>query len=194
MDPSEPAEAETKVEDWEDLKELFAHAAEQYECDDVNEALPLLRGVIHECHRFLLLYEDPSVLFAEPNHPRSKSPKSISISPSTQPPQKCKCKESPTAFHAILGAALFLFGNLIAQDASLALSDEPSSPATYWLTALDVFETGENLPRRTSGRGCQAPEDWRMAIIWGRTFLCVADEVLALAQATPPLPPPAEPT
>ncbi|KAJ7152324.1 hypothetical protein C8R43DRAFT_886382 [Mycena crocata] len=182
MDTSEPpAEAETKVEDWEDLKELFGRAAEQYESDDVNEALPLLRGVIHECHRFLLLYEDPSVLFAEPNRPRSKSPEPVAMSPSTKPKKKCKCKESPTAFHAILGTALFLFGNLIAQDSSLALPDEPSTPATYWLAALDVFETGENLPSRTSGRGCEAAEDWRMAIVWGRTLLCVADEALSLS-------------
>ncbi|KAJ6561198.1 hypothetical protein DFH09DRAFT_1247801 [Mycena vulgaris] len=193
MDTSEAPEieAETKVDDWEDLKELFARAAEQYECDDVNEALPLLRGVIHECHRFLLLYEDPSVLFAEPNRPRSKSPDPISISPSTKPRKKCKCKEAPTAFHAILGTALFLFGNLIAQDPTLALPDEPSTPATYWHAALDVFETGENLPSRTSGRGCEAPEDWRMAIVWGRTLLCVADPHTAPPPPEPKYPSPA---
>jgi hypothetical protein len=33
------------------------------EDDEASEALPLLRGVIHECHRFLLVYEDPSVIF-----------------------------------------------------------------------------------------------------------------------------------
>ncbi|KAJ7904302.1 hypothetical protein B0H14DRAFT_2328264 [Mycena olivaceomarginata] len=193
------AETDTKVEDWEDLKELFGRAAEQYESDDVNEALPLLRGVIHECHRFLLLYEDPSVLFAtDPNRRRSKSPEPISISPSNTQPRtrkKCKCKESPTAFHAIMGTALFLMGNYIAQDASLALPDEPNTGITYWLAALDVFETGENLPSRTNPRGCEAPEDWRMAIVWGRTLLAVADEALSLAlereRSTTPLSPPA---
>ncbi|KAJ7708706.1 hypothetical protein B0H17DRAFT_1030637 [Mycena rosella] len=198
METTEPqtepeTEAETKVDDWEDLKELFARAAEQYECDDVNEALPLLRGVIHECHRFLLLYEDPSVLFAEPARPRSKSPEPVSLSPSTKPKRKCKCRESPTAFHALLGTALFLFGNLIAQDSALALPDEPSTPATYWLAALDVFDTGENLPSRTSGHGCEFPEDWRMAIVWGRTLLCVADEALSLSLHPPAVPPPPEP-
>lgn len=34
--------------------------------DESPEALPILRGVIHECHRFLLFYEDPSVLFTTP--------------------------------------------------------------------------------------------------------------------------------
>ncbi|KAK7061537.1 hypothetical protein R3P38DRAFT_2830054 [Favolaschia claudopus] len=198
MDANE--ETDTKVEDWEDLKELFGRAAEQYENDNVAEALPLLRGVIHECHRLLLLYEDPSVLFVRnPNRSRSQSPDPISISPSSslpRIPKKCKCKESPTAFHAILGTALFLLGNYIAQDASLALPDEPNTGITYWLAALDVFETGENLPSRTNPRGCEAQEDWRMAIIWGRTLLAVADEILSLAsdreRSTNPLPIPPE--
>ncbi|KAJ7068075.1 hypothetical protein C8F01DRAFT_1116782 [Mycena amicta] len=193
MDTSQPPLApdndKSESEDWNDLKELFSRAADQYENDDVHEALPLLRGVIHECHRLLLLYPDPSCLFAEPPR-RSRSPEPISISPSTKPAKKCTCRESPTAFHAILGTALFLFGNLIAQDASLAVTDEPTHPATYWLAALDVFETGENLPSRTSGRGCVAPEDWRMAIVWGRTLLAVADEALSLAQGRKSPPPP----
>ncbi|KAJ7876260.1 hypothetical protein B0H13DRAFT_2055545 [Mycena leptocephala] len=159
---------------------MFARAAEQYESDDVNEALSLLRGVIHESARFLLLYEDPSVLFAEP---LSKTLESVSISSPCTPRKKCKCRESPTAFHALLGTSLFLLGNLIAQDPSLALPNEPSEPATYWLAALDVFETGENLPSRTSGRGCEAPEDWRMAVVWGRTLICVADAALTLQMA-----------
>ncbi|KAJ6624873.1 hypothetical protein B0H10DRAFT_2162006 [Mycena sp. CBHHK59/15] len=186
--PSTSTDAKTAhSEDWDDLKELFARAADQYECDDVTEALPLLRGVIHECHRFLVLYEDPSVLFSEPVRPRSKSPDVLTPTPETKP-KKCKCRESPTAFHAILGTALFLFGNLIAQDPALALPDEPCTPAPYWLAALDVFETGENLPSRTSGRGCEAQEDWRMAIVWGRTLVCVADEAVSLQNAGAPAP------
>ncbi|KAL0566747.1 SWI/SNF and RSC complex subunit Ssr3 [Marasmius crinis-equi] len=48
---------------------------------------------------------------------------------------------------------------------------EPSSPVTYWIAALDVFETGENLPTRTHGLAIfDAPEDWRMALVWGRTL------------------------
>ena len=83
--------------------------------------------------------------------------------------------EQPTAFHAILGITLFLFGNLIAHDPSLALEGEAASPTAYWLAALDVFETGESLPSRTDPKMCDAPEDWRMAVVWGRTLVCLAD-------------------
>ena len=83
--------------------------------------------------------------------------------------------EQPTAFHAILGITLFLFGNLIAHDPSLALEGESASPTAYWLAALDVFETGENLPSRTDPKMSDAPEDWRMAVVWGRTLVCLAD-------------------
>ena len=83
--------------------------------------------------------------------------------------------EQPTAFHAILGITLFLFGNLIAYDPSLALEGESASPTAYWLAALDVFETGESLPSRTDPTMCDAPEDWRMAVVWGRTLVCLAD-------------------
>ncbi|TFK73732.1 hypothetical protein BDN72DRAFT_875631 [Pluteus cervinus] len=203
-------------DDWEDLKELFGKAAEQYESDDVSEALPLLRGVIHECHRFLLIYEDPSVLFTKP-HATPPPPEIPTVSPTARefgryastgvmttnpisspfsrqilPSHRltvssthtskveptCTCGELPTAFHAILGTALFLFGNLIAQEPSLALDGEPNSPMPYWLAALDVFETGDNLPSRTSGRHTDLPEDWRMAIVWGRTLVCIADELV----------------
>ncbi|KAJ2973342.1 hypothetical protein NUW54_g12082 [Trametes sanguinea] len=61
-------------EDWENLKELFARAAERYDADDVQEALPLLRAVIRECHRFLMDHPDPSVVYAHPPHARSQSP------------------------------------------------------------------------------------------------------------------------
>ena len=92
-------------------------------------------------------------------------------------------EELPTAFHATFGIALFLMGNIMAQDASLALLDEPSSASTWWLAALDVFETGESLPCLIDGRGgADAAEDWRMAIAWGRTLVCLADEKISSAE------------
>ncbi|KAF7309466.1 hypothetical protein MIND_00317400 [Mycena indigotica] len=165
-----------KVEDWEDLKSSFARAVEQYENDNFSESVQLLRGVLRLCHRFLLLYQDPSVLYTQP---QPKLPEPISFSSlAPRPRKKCKCREPTTAFHAILGTTLFLFANIIAQDPSVALSGEPTNSVTYWLAALDVFEMGENLPSRTSGRGCEAPEDWRMNVVWGRVLLCIADAAL----------------
>jgi hypothetical protein len=84
----------------------------------------------------------------------------------------------PTAFHTLLGTTLFLFGSLIARNSSLALPGEPDVPCPYWLAALDVFETGESVPNRTGGRRFDTREDWRMAIVWGRTLVGLADIVL----------------
>ncbi|KAI0820243.1 hypothetical protein BC628DRAFT_1413186 [Trametes gibbosa] len=183
-------------EDWENLKELFARAAERYDADDLPEALPLLRAVIRECHRFLLDHPDPSVVYADPHHTRSsRSPDAITPTDErltrdwgmdTDPVQSApsfhrrrssaRTAELPTAFHAIFGITLFLIGNLVSQDPSLVLPGEPDAPSTYWLAALDVFETGENLPSRTGGSNLDTAEDWRMAIVWGRTLVSLADE------------------
>ena len=63
------------LEDWADLKDLFNRAAERYENDDAAVAVPYIRAVIHECHRFLIFYPDPSVLFAR-RTPDAESPPS----------------------------------------------------------------------------------------------------------------------
>ena len=182
--------------------------------------ISLLRAVVHECHRFLLFYPDPSELIMEPPPPssgqkagkrsgnnsssgRQSSKKGKDTArledlatfpnetgrprldtykvPSTRSDailsfdSSSSIAEQPTAFHAILGITLFLFGNLMAYDPSLALEGESASPTAYWLAALDVFETGENLPSRTDPKMCNAAEDWRMAVVWGRTLVCLAD-------------------
>ena len=179
--------------------------------------MPLLRAVIHECHRFLLFYPDPSELIMQPPRPPSPEQKSSKRpvnhnqrqgsqkgKDTTRPeesaaPPKSRSDlyrvshlhplvstsffvdslnpitEQPTAFHAILGITLFLFGNLIAHDPGLALEGESASPTAYWLAALDVFETGESLPSRTDPNMSDAPEDWRMAVVWGRTLVSLAD-------------------
>ncbi|KAF7794967.1 hypothetical protein EIP86_006110 [Pleurotus ostreatoroseus] len=91
------------------------------------------------------------------------------------PPKKPA--DPPTAFHALFGTALYLVGTLLLADPGLALPDEPRAPSTYWLAALDVFETGENMPAVVHGARAR-PEDWRMAVAWGRTLVCLAEEKL----------------
>ncbi|KAH9911990.1 uncharacterized protein B0H18DRAFT_1056967 [Fomitopsis serialis] len=176
-------------EDWENLKELYARAIDRYDADDVPQALALLRAVTRECHRFLTVHPDPSVVYADPSPPPRSSPGTVTptdvwahdVSAALQ----CHPRptERPAAFHALFGSALFHFGNLVAQDASVPLPDEPKLASDYWLAALDVFQTGENLPALTgapshSSGFADLTEDWRMAVIWGRTLVCLADEKL----------------
>ncbi|KAL6301736.1 hypothetical protein BKA93DRAFT_698270, partial [Sparassis latifolia] len=174
-------------EDWQNLKALFTRAADRSDCDDAEEALPLLRAVIRECTRFLTVHRDPSVIFTETSARHSRSPDVLTPTDDriardwthdahTRP---AAYREQPTAFHALFGSALFLAGNILAADPALALPAEPRDASAYWLGALDVFETGENLPSRTSGYGANDAEDWRMAIVWGRTLVALADEKVA---------------
>ncbi|KAF9482997.1 hypothetical protein BDN70DRAFT_918668 [Pholiota conissans] len=225
VDPAAPSHerATCDMEDWEDLKELFAKAAEIYENQPPSEAILLLRGVIHECHRFMRMYYDPSIIYAtpaQPEHapketppeqrlirdwladrpplypPKSEEKERLAKARSVteEAPKKCKCKDLSSAFYTILGTTLFFFGNLIDQDPSLAAEGEPSTPIPYWLSAVDVFEIGENLPVRTNGRGCpSAPEDWRMAIVWGRTLVALTHEALARQKDAEPTIPDADP-
>lgn len=214
-------------EDWENLKLLYARAQERYdgpsstaispipECsssppaDDVTQALPLLRAVVRECHRFLIVHPDPSVVYSDPHPPPRTSPGTVTptdawahdVSAALRAGPKTRCvprrsslfrssrrrrrpKERPGAFHALFGSTLFFLGNLVAQDPSIPLSDEPKAASDYWLAALDVFQTGENLPALTGGTTAHASgfadltEDWRMAVTWGRTLVCLADEKL----------------
>jgi len=103
-----------------------------------------------------------------------------------------------------LGSTLFFFGNLIAACPHLALSDESSIPVPYWIAALDVFEGGENLPSRFDGyiantyKMSDLPddytppprEDWRMGVMWGRTLVALATEMVDRYRRDPPPPPP----
>ena len=117
-------------EDWQDIKELFAKAAEQYNGKhvpnisnpaspmhspnslllllhsvtnafpkykasetDAVEVMPLLRAVIHECHRFLLFYPDPSELIMQPLRPSSPEPKACKR-PGNSSPSLRQCSQN----------------------------------------------------------------------------------------------------
>lgn len=94
----------------------------------------------------------------------------------------------------------------MAANPELALPGEPPNPVPYWIAALDVFESGENLPTRVDGhrinpmpyhfssnpssRYATPPgEDWRMAIMWGRTLVAIATEIVDRNRGKPPPPP-----
>ncbi|KZV71555.1 hypothetical protein PENSPDRAFT_577550 [Peniophora sp. CONT] len=205
---------ECDLVDWQILKDLCAEANERYEPgDELAPATELLFAVLHECKRILSILPDPSLLF-EPEkqqvydfvtptqerlYPfrdwtlsssdiRSSPGNSLAGSPQASSP------ELPTAFHALLGTALFLLGNIIDCDATVVLSHsaqrEPLQPAiAYWLAALDVFETAENLPKGSDNSHHSSSEtekeDWRMALVWGRTFVSLARAQLACTRDEP---------
>ncbi|KAI0285639.1 hypothetical protein BC826DRAFT_1109210 [Russula brevipes] len=214
--------------DWEEIRETLTRASELCDREDPSGSMPLLRAVIHECHRFLVRFPDPSLFFSRPvvvgqqrRREGSGSPDSVvrpgsrseerrwhqsrdgsggrrGVTPPTPPAPdydmgqsrpRSHHRESPTAFHAALGVALFLFGNIIAQNPSLALSREPTTPSSYWLAALDVFNAGDNLPCRTNGddgpSDAASADNWRVAIAWGRTLVALAYEATKKASSPP---------
>lgn len=85
--------------DWIKLKQSFSRATEAYQStlppnryrtkfltsaptgEDAAQSLALLRDVLDECHRFLSLYKDPSILFIE-ELPWPTDPSPIDLSPS----------------------------------------------------------------------------------------------------------------
>ncbi|KAI0682297.1 hypothetical protein BC835DRAFT_1400880 [Cytidiella melzeri] len=181
----------TDLEDWQNLKALFVRASESYDSDETCEALPLLRAVIRECHRFMREHPDPSLVYADsrsrpstalaPSTTKEQPPRDWTLAPPGLPTNLPRSTEPPTAFHTIFGTALMYMGSLIAQDPSSALPDEPATPPTYWLAALDVFETGENLQSAlgSSGGGLVKQthkEDWRLAVSWGRALVLLSEE------------------
>ena len=60
----------------------------------------------------------------------------------------------------------------------MAQTGEFDSAVPYWLAALDVFETGETLPCRAMPSN-ELQEDWRMAIMWGRSLVSLAEEIIS---------------
>ncbi|RXW14209.1 hypothetical protein EST38_g11645 [Candolleomyces aberdarensis] len=62
--PQLPVEDPVSVtyEDWEDLKEVWTRCLEVVDVEEPEDVLPLLRGIIHECSRFLQSGEDLSAL------------------------------------------------------------------------------------------------------------------------------------
>ncbi|KAF8470284.1 hypothetical protein DFH94DRAFT_637821 [Russula ochroleuca] len=225
--PSGATKETYEYSDWEEIKEMLSWASELCDRDDLAGSIPILRAVIHECHRFLVRFPDPSLFFSRPlpqglRRERSSSPDFVLVSEerpwhdptisrrSVTPESDLSHSrqphhhpiESPSALHAVLGVALFLFGNIIAQNPSLALPREPTTPSPYWLAALDVFNAGDSLPCQTDGTHVypyNAPgtadisaDDWRVAIAWGRTLVALAHE--ATKRSSSPSPPPSPAT
>ncbi|KAI9440878.1 hypothetical protein H4582DRAFT_1811523, partial [Lactarius indigo] len=197
-------------EEWESVKGTLRRASELYDGEDLSGSITLLRAVIHECHRLRHQFPDPSAFLAQTQTRSRRGSSSLSFgrrdSDSDSSPSPSSChhhrhhhhrhpRDSPTAFHAVLGVALFLFGNLIAQNSTLAISREPTAPDFYWRAALDVFDASDNLPSHTTGDSFtnDHPDDWRLAIAWGRTLVALAYD-LTKSNGAPHPPSPTSPS
>jgi hypothetical protein len=155
----------------------------QFAAPDPPSALPLVRAVIRECHRFIRAHPDPSVVYTRRSAPKSPSPsKTRSRTRSRSPFASSRSHQSrrtqsrhrtdidldqPTAFHSLLGTSLLYIGTLFSLDPGLALPDEPREPATYWLAAVDVFEMGESVVGMAQG---ESSEGWGCAQVEGDSY------------------------
>ncbi|EKM81583.1 hypothetical protein AGABI1DRAFT_111868, partial [Agaricus bisporus var. burnettii JB137-S8] len=205
-----PSTSHFGYQDWLDLKHLFSNACSLYLETRSIETIKALRGVLSECHRFLLSFDDPSILFAAPSRPSDLKNQQQSRVPAGTESFIQKIRESPTAsadlptaFYTLLGTTLLFFGNCISSHPEHAEPGEPSSGIPYWIAALDIFETGENSPSRFFGntstssygsgvswdRVVSPREDWLMAIMWGRSLAALADAMLERNKTNPPPPP-----
>ncbi|KAG7094436.1 hypothetical protein E1B28_008034 [Marasmius oreades] len=147
-------------EDWEELQAAFLPFEEDFEPDITSvQHLPNLRAIIHESHRFLSLYPNPSSFF-------------LLHSPSTP----------PTVVYTLLAHALFVFGLImsIPSNTSEALDTEPKLPTTYWLAALDVFAIGDGLAAEDEGAlpSIDLEVDWKMSLTWGMTMIRLSRELV----------------
>lgn len=115
-------------------------------------AAPLLRGIMHECDRFVRNGFD---------------------SQSTAQPSSLQSPDSPLVFGTIQGSALYLMGNLVQDDPSILTSDEPNEPSTYFKAASDIFRTTSNKHPNTS----QKDHGWkaRLEFSWGHSILGQSD-------------------
>ncbi|KAG6334896.1 hypothetical protein ID866_4190 [Astraeus odoratus] len=196
--PTKILHAGFSYEDWLALKTLFAKVVKLVN-DVENEGrqvVALIRAVIHQCHRALVSHLDmivgvpednenqPSKVLKSPDQQLLRHLEQQKTNPTT--PQQawaaaCESNSRTTeylcALHAILGTALFLFGKIIDKNPFLALEGEPTAALPYWLFALDVFESGYNLPTRTNASYSHR-EHWLLAVSDSRVLIALIGQFI----------------
>ncbi|KAG9094758.1 hypothetical protein FS749_011891 [Ceratobasidium sp. UAMH 11750] len=140
------------AQDWGDLKELFENALDAFYGESPATALPLIRGVLHECARLVSVHKDPSIIYS-----------SLESSKSTS------SAEPASAFYTIYASAWFLMSTFARRDSSMLTEDEPTEPITYLLSALAACEEGQKtLNTRNQERA------WDLEVVWGRALIGAA--------------------
>ncbi|QRW16769.1 hypothetical protein RhiXN_04771 [Rhizoctonia solani] len=122
--PQDPEEL--KLQDWHDLEELFENALDALYGPNWTSAIPLIRGVLHECARMVTVYNDPTLIYSP-------------LEPETQVgPEKAPA----SAFYTIYASAWFIMSTF-ARVTLLLTEDEPEEALEYLLSALSACEKGE---------------------------------------------------
>lgn len=181
---SRPIErSKAAIEDWEDIKEVFATATEKYEAEEPEEAVELFRRVIHESDHLLRLYPEPIVFLSSGRNPLLSSWTShvdeiYARTHNPLPPRDpIRTNDALTSFHYIYGTSMLLLGKILEAYPTLAKDVEPVNTPAFYLAALDVLEDGENAYHSVSGNRFPK-EDWRLSVSVGRTLVCLAEEKL----------------
>ncbi|CAE6427571.1 unnamed protein product [Rhizoctonia solani] len=148
---------ELKAQDWQDLDELFENVLDALHGPNWTSAIPLVRGVLHECARMVTVYNDPTLIY----------------SPLEQETLIDSEKVPASAFYTIYASAWFIMSTFARNDASLLTEDEPQDPLEYQLSALAACEKGQQaLDIR------KQPKAWDLEFIRGRALVAAAQSSL----------------
>ncbi|CAE6451855.1 unnamed protein product [Rhizoctonia solani] len=152
--PQDPEEI--KVQDWQDLDELFENALDALYGPNWTSALPLIRGVLHECARLVSVHGDPTLIYSPLEGQTSMTSKQTPAS----------------AFFTIYASAWLILSTFARNDSSLLTEDEPEDPLEYILSALAACEKGQQaLDVR------KQPKAWDLEFIWGRALVAAAQSL-----------------
>ncbi|QRV73554.1 translation initiation factor IF-2 [Ceratobasidium sp. AG-Ba] len=141
-----------KVQDWNDLKELYENALDAFYGENPGSALPLVRGVLHECARLVSAHEDPTIIYSPLDHLEDTEP-----------------TEFASSFYTIYASAWYLMYHFARTDSSVLAEGEPEEPVAYLISALKACEDGQKaLGVRKQDRA------WDLELIWGRLLIGAA--------------------
>ncbi|KAG8760290.1 hypothetical protein FRC11_000627 [Ceratobasidium sp. 423] len=152
--PQDPEEV--KVQDWQDLDELFENALDALYGPSWASALPLFRGVLHECARLVSVHNDPTLIYSPLEGEALVGSENTPAS----------------AFFTIYASAWFIMSTFARNDPSLLTEGEPDEPLEYILSALAACEKGQQaLNVRKQAKA------WDLEFIWGRALVAAAQSL-----------------
>jgi len=151
---AEPEAVQVSFEDWGDLKELYARAKDAADEEGPTKALPLLRGVLHECDRIIRNCPDPSHAIIEEASTLSNSSDPYSM---------------PSSFHSLYANAILDIGTIIGKDPEFSIEGEPLLLEDYLSAAFEILGVSA-AKHQTADK-----HDWAHNFAWMNGLLLLAD-------------------